>query len=108
MSKLKDLIRNETIQSFKDQDFAGPYGNQKRQISIRPDAVTLTKIDTLADFLDMSRQGLLDDILENGIADAIDAYCEAHGPEHSDEAHKGFVQAFTKRWEEQNSQEGDK
>jgi hypothetical protein len=102
MSKLKDLIRNETRRAFEHEALST--GSEKRQISIRPDVVTVAKIDTLADILDMSRQGLLDDIMNHGIDDAIDAYCEAHGPDHQESIYKGFVEAFHKRWNERNSE----
>lgn len=102
MSKLKKMIEQETHRIFQEEALVTAGTGQKRQISIRPDEITLTKIDTLAGILDMSRQGLLDDIMEQGIEDAIDAYCEAHGPQHSEEAREGFRQAFMKRWEEMN------
>ena len=106
MSKLKDLITQETRRIFEEEALVDVATNQRRQISLRPDAVTLTQIDTLAEILDMSRQGLLDDILEQGISDAVDAYCEAHGPDHQEEARKGFIEAFKRRWDAAN-QEGD-
>lgn len=75
----------------------------RKQISLRPDAVTLCQIDTLADILDQSRQMLMDELLEGAMLEAIDAYCDAHGPEHSEAARKGFLDAFKKRWDEQYS-----
>lgn len=103
MSKLKDLITNITVQSFKYQEredennpLAGLIDHRK-QISLRPNLITLTKIDVLADWMDVSRQSLVDDLLDLGIDDAIDAYCDAHGPKHRQEVMDQFIAEFHQR-----------
>ena len=95
---ISDLTREMLEQS---SEVVG--GGTRKQISLRPDAVTLCQIDTLADILDQSRQMLMDELLEGAILEAIDAYADAHGPEHSESARKGFLDAFKKRWDEQYS-----
>lgn len=106
MSKLKDLIRNETRRGFEAESL-GATAADKRQITIRPDSVTLGKIDTLADILDVSRQALVDNILNQGIDDAIDAYCEAHGPDHENGARDGFLTAFHRLWNKRRAEESE-
>jgi hypothetical protein len=103
-SRIDELITNLTTDMIKTHSFAVP-GTTRKQISLRPDAVTLCQIDTLADILDQSRQQLIDELLESAMLDAIEAYAHAHGSEHSDAARGGFVDAFKKRWDAQNSEE---
>jgi hypothetical protein len=105
-SRIDQLITNLTRDMLEQEALvvAGP--TNRKQISLRPDAVTLCQIDTLADILDQSRQQLMDELLENAMHDAVEAYAYAHGSEHADAARKGFVGAFKKRWDEQYA--GDK
>jgi len=104
-SRVEKLIETRMHAMFEKESVLVSNGT-RRQISLRPDAVTLCQIDTLADILDESRQQLMDDLLESAMMDAIDAYCDAYGPDHSEDARKGFVEAFKKRWNETYS-EGD-
>jgi len=99
-SRIEKLI-TELTRDMLFQQSQTPASTNRKQISLRPDAVTLCQIDTLADILDQSRQQLMDELLENAMHDAIEAYAYAHGPEHSEAARKGFVDAFKKRWDEQ-------
>ena len=101
MSKVKELIKQLTIQTFMQEEDTEVKGG-KKQISLRPSVYTLAQIDTLADILDVSRQMMIDDLLDNGISDAIDAYCEAHGPKHAAEVREAFAKAFTERYEALN------
>jgi hypothetical protein len=99
-SRIEKLITDLTRDMLEDQ--AQVIGNTTRkQISLRPDALTLCQIDTLADILDQSRQQLMDELLENAMHDAVDAYAYAHGSEHAESARQGFIDAFKKRWDEQ-------
>src|SRR5690554_978465 len=100
-SRIDSLITNLTREMLEQGSEVVTGGGTRKQISLRPDAVTLCQIDTLADILDQSRQQLMDELLENAMHDAIEAYAYAHGPEHSEAARKGFVDAFKKRWDEQ-------
>lgn len=104
-NRIEKLITDMTVEMFERESVVVGGGSRK-QISLRPDAVTLCQIDTLADILDQSRQMLMDELLEGAILEAIDAYANAHGPNHSEEARKGFIEAFKKRWDE-NYSEGD-
>lgn len=99
-SRIEKLI-TELTRDMLFQHSQSPASTNRKQISLRPDAVTLCQIDTLADILDQSRQQLMDELLENAMHDAIEAYAYAHGPEHSEAARKGFIDAFKKRWDEQ-------
>ena len=104
MSKLKDLVTRLTLETFAtEEEMTLSVG--KKQISLRPSISTLLQIDILADILDVSRQMMIDDILDQGISDAIDAYCEAHGPNHHEEAREGFLSMFTDRWEALNQEQ---
>lgn len=98
-NRIEQLITDLTRQMLEQESEVVGSGNRK-QISLRPDAVTLCQIDTLADILDQSRQMLIDELLEGAILEAIDAYAHAHGPDHSETARKGFLDAFRKRWDE--------
>lgn len=104
-NRIEKLINDRTREMLEQHSEVVSSGTRK-QISLRPDAVTLCQIDTLADILDQSRQHLLDELLEMAMMDAIDAYADAHGPDHSEAARKGFVDAFKKRWAE-NYEEGE-
>ncbi|WP_048316387.1 hypothetical protein [Crocosphaera watsonii] len=106
MSRVEKMITELTRQTFMlEQEQEGKHA--RRQISLRPSAVVLCQIDTLADILDQSRQQLMDELLEGAMHDAVEAYANAHGPDHSEKARRGFVDAFKKRWDEIYS-EGDK
>lgn len=98
-NRIDQLITNLTTEMLQQHSEVAGSGTRK-QISLRPDAVTLCQIDTLADILDQSRQMLIDELLEAAIMEAIEAYSHAHGPDHSEAARKGFVDAFKKRWAE--------
>jgi len=98
-NRIEKLIGDRTRDMLEQHAEVQVSGNRK-QISLRPDAVTLCQIDTLADILDQSRQNLMDELLESAMMDAIDAYCDAHGPDHSEAARKSFLDAFKKRWAE--------
>lgn len=104
-SRIEKLITDLT-RDMLEQEAEIVGGTTRKQISLRPDSVTLCQIDTLADILDQSRQQLMDELLENAMHDAIEAYAYAHGTEHAESARKGFIDAFKKRWDEQYS--GDK
>lgn len=99
-NRIEKLITDMT-QDMLERESVIVGGGSRKQISLRPDAVTLCQIDTLADILDQSRQMLMDELLEGAILEAVDAYAHAHGPEHAEAARKGFVDAFKKRWNEQ-------
>lgn len=100
MSNLKHFIEQETRRQFEEYaTIVGP-SSERKQISLRPDAVTLAKIDTMADMLEMSRQALCDELLEQGMEDAIEAYCEAHGPDHYEEARQAFRDKVIQRFQE--------
>lgn len=102
-NRIEALITNLTTEMLQQHsEIVG--GGTRKQISLRPDAVTLCQIDTLADILDQSRQMLIDELLEGAILEAIDAYAHAHGPDHSEAARKGFIDAFKKRWDEHYSE----
>ena len=102
-SRIEKLITDLTTDMLETHS-AVVSATTRKQISLRPDAVTLCQIDTLADILDQSRQQLMDELLESAMLDAIEAYAYAHGPEHAETARKGFVDAFKKRWDAQNSE----
>lgn len=102
-NRIERLITDLTREMLEKHSEISIASNRK-QISLRPDAVTLCQIDTLADILDQSRQQLMDELLENAMHDAIEAYAYAHGPEHAESARRGFVDAFKKRWDEQYSE----
>lgn len=104
-NRIEKMITDMT-QDMLEREAVVVGGGARKQISLRPDAVTLCQIDTLADILDESRQQLMDELLEGAILEAIDAYANAHGPNHSEAARKGFVDAFKKRWAE-NYAEGE-
>lgn len=104
-NRIEKLITDMT-QDMLERESQIVGGGSRKQISLRPDAVTLCQIDTLADILDQSRQQLMDELLEGAILEAVDAYAHAHGPEHSESARKGFLEAFQKRWAE-NYAEGE-
>lgn len=106
MNRVEKLITDLTRATFVEDD-ATPESNARKQISLRPSVLVLCQIDTLAEILDQSRQMLMDELLESALMDAIDAYCDAHGPKHSEEARKGFIAVYLKRWEAM-TQEGDK
>jgi hypothetical protein len=103
MNRIEKLITNLTIQTFKS-DEEMPESTSRKQISLRPSVSVLCQIDTLADILDQSRQMLMDEFLEGALMDAIDAYCDAHGPNHSEEARKGFMKLYFDRWEQMNKE----
>jgi hypothetical protein len=103
-SRIEKLITDLTTDMLESQAVVVG-ATTRKQISLRPDAVTLCQIDTLAEILDQSRQHLMDELLENALHDAVDAYAYAHGPEHAETARKGFVDAFKKRWDKQNSED---
>ena len=102
-NRIDKLITDLTTEML-EQNSEVVGGGTRKQISLRPDAVTLCQIDTLADILDQSRQQLMDELLEAAIIEAIEAYAAAHGPQHSEAARKGFVETFKKRWDEQYSE----
>jgi len=105
-NRVDELITNLTTQMLlQNSEYVG--SGSRRQISLRPDAVTLCQIDTLADILDQSRQMLIDELLEAAILEAIESYSQAHGPDHAEAARQGFLDAFKKRWDEHYA-EGDK
>jgi len=101
-TRIEKLITDLTVQTFKTEE-GYPDKALRKQISLRPNLITLVQIDTLADILDQSRQMLMDELLESALMDAVDAYADAHGPKHSEEARQGFVVAFKKRWDEYSS-----
>ena len=105
-NRIESLITNLTREMLERESVSVSGSGTRRQISLRPDAVTLCQIDTLADILDQSRQMMIDELLESALLEAIDAYCYAHGPDHSEAARKGFLEAFQKRWAE-NYAEGE-
>ena len=102
-NRIEKLITDMT-QDMLERESVIVGGGSRKQISLRPDAVTLCQIDTLADILDQSRQMLIDELLEAAIMEAIEAYSHAHGPDHSEAARKGFLEAFQKRWAEHYSE----
>lgn len=106
MNRVEKLITDLTRATFVD-DVVATESNARKQISLRPSVLVLCQIDTLAEILDQSRQMIMDELLESAMLDAIDAYCDAHGPKHSEEARKGFMAVYRKRWEAM-TQEGDK
>lgn len=98
-NRIEKLIGDRTRDMLELQSHIQVSGNRK-QISLRPDAVTLCQIDTLAEILDQSRQHLMDELLEAAMMDAIDAYCDAHGPDHAEQVRSDFVLAFKQRWDD--------
>lgn len=104
-NRIDHLITNLTTEMLQQNSEVVGSGTRK-QISLRPDSVTLCQIDTLADILDQSRQMLIDELLEAAIMEAIDSYAHAHGPDHADAARQDFLDAFKKRWDEHYSEGG--
>jgi hypothetical protein len=98
---LYDLIREMTSDRFDDVDVeAGPI----KTMTFRPSAYTIHLVDSLAKELSISRQMMLDHIIDNGIRDAIDAYCDAHGTESS-KVKEQFLDETFKTWNLKREQE---
>jgi hypothetical protein len=94
-TQLYDLIREMTSDRFEQHEDAGPV----KPITFRPSAYSIHLVDSLAKELAISRQAMLDHIIDLGVRDAIQAYCDAHGAESSnvqklfgDEVHKTWLE----------------
>jgi hypothetical protein len=98
---LYDLIREMTADRFDD---VGVESGPIKTMTFRPSAYTIHLVDSLAKELSISRQMMLDHIIDNGIRDAIDAYCDAHGTE-SDKAKEQFLDEVMKTWNLKREQE---
>jgi hypothetical protein len=93
-STLYDLIRDMTSDRFDD---VGVETGPIKTMTFRPSAYTIHLVDSLAKELAISRQMMLDHIIDNGVREAIDAYCDAHGTESS-KVKEQFLDEVMKTW----------
>jgi hypothetical protein len=100
-TKLYETILDMTIDSFQD---SGTSPGPLKVITIRPSAYSIALVDHLAQELAMSRQAMLDHIINDGIRDAVDGYCDAHGL-HAEEVKKTFCEEFHAKWQAQNEEQ---
>jgi hypothetical protein len=98
-SQLYDLIRDMTSDRFEQDDDSGPV----KPVTFRPSVYSIHLVDSLAKELAISRQAMLDHIIDLGVRDAIQAFCDAHGTE-SINVQKQFAGEVSKTWLEKTSE----
>jgi len=96
--KLHDFVKERIQMLIINEDFER-HEAAKQGVSIRLDPGKVRGIDFIAKELDLSRQALLQRIVEDGFAEVIEAWADTHGEGASD-AYRKVVDLMSFREED--------